>query len=64
MSETQHCTRKWMYLLLGVALPAGGYLLWRRFEACSEARSKEELNRLQEIAVEDSFPASDPPASW
>jgi hypothetical protein len=53
-----------MYLLLGIALPAGGYLLWRRFEACSEARSKEELNRLQEIAVEDSFPASDPPASW
>jgi hypothetical protein len=64
MPETQRCSHKLVYLLLGIAVPVGGYLLWwkgREFCAC---RRKKELDRSQEIAVEDSFPASDPPATW
>jgi hypothetical protein len=61
MARTQHRSHKLLYFLLGIAVPFGGYLLWN---GCRCYNRKEERERLQEIAVEDSFPASDPPASW
>lgn len=62
MARTRRRSNKLMYLLLGIAVPLGGYLLWSKLGCC--CNRKEEQDRLQEIAVEDSFPASDPPASW
>lgn len=64
MAHGQHRTRKLVYLLLGIAVPLGGYFLWSKAGCCRLCSRKEEQERLQEIAVEDSFPASDPPASW
>jgi hypothetical protein len=64
MSSRHHRTHKLRYLLLGIAIPLGGYFLLRRVGWCRSCQRKDEQDRLQEIAVEDSFPASDPPASW
>lgn len=64
MTRTRRRSHKLMYLLLGIAVPLGGYLLWSKVGCCCCCNKKEEEDRLQEIAVEDSFPASDPPASW
>jgi hypothetical protein len=64
MARIQHRSHKLVYFLLGIAVPLGGYLLWSKAGACRCYQRKEERDRLQEIAVEDSFPASDPPASW
>jgi hypothetical protein len=50
--------------LLGIALPLGGYFLLSKVGWCRSSQRKDKQDRLQEIAVEDSFPASDPPASW
>lgn len=64
MPDTQRRTHKLAYLLLGIAVPLGGYLLWSKGRGFCACRRKTELDRSQEIAVEDSFPASDPPATW
>jgi hypothetical protein len=64
MAHIQHRSHKLVYFLLGIAVPLGGYLLWSRALNCQFCHRREERDRLQEIAVEDSFPASDPPASW
>ncbi|HSU60065.1 MAG TPA: hypothetical protein VLI55_12185 [Bryobacteraceae bacterium] len=64
MSHSQCRTHKLTYLLLGIAVPLGGYLWWCKTGGIRACRRKKERERLQEIAVEDSFPASDPPANW
>ncbi|HEY7307515.1 MAG TPA: hypothetical protein VH601_25545 [Bryobacteraceae bacterium] len=64
MSSRQRRTHKLTYLLLGIALPLGGYFLLSKVGWCRSRQRKDTQDRLQEIAVEDSFPASDPPASW
>jgi hypothetical protein len=57
--------QKFMYLLLGIALPATACLLWLKTDWFRRAtKHREEIDRLQQIAVEDSFPASDPPSAW
>jgi hypothetical protein len=64
MTAAQRQSVKFAYFLLGIALPVAGYFVWLktdRFRCCSK---KSHLNDLQEKAVEDSFPASDPPSSW
>jgi outer membrane biogenesis lipoprotein LolB len=55
---------KLILLLTGVAVPLGGIWLWIKCRNCRSQSAKDKKNQLQEIAVEDSFPASDPPASW
>ncbi len=64
MSTSQHRSHKLTYFLLGIAVPLGGYFLWCKSGGMQACRKKREQERLQEIAVEDSFPASDPPANW
>jgi hypothetical protein len=69
MPDTQHRSHKLAYLFLGIAVPVTGYLvtgylLWSKGRGFCACRKKKELDRSQQIAVEDSFPASDPPATW
>jgi hypothetical protein len=62
MLHTQNRAVKFMYFVLGIALPVAGYVLWCRTGhfACRKAR----VDRAHDITVEDSFPASDPPSAW
>jgi hypothetical protein len=64
MADMENRNRKVAYVLLGIALPLAGLLLWKKgaFTCCSA--QKIDRDSLQEKAVEDSFPASDPPANW
>ncbi len=55
--------KKFAYVLVGIAIPVILYRLCRKDSLRKTDREKH-LDQLQEIAVEDSFPASDPPASW
>lgn len=56
--------KKVMYFLLGLAVPLATLAICRKANFFSCENSKRHRERLQEIAVEDSFPASDPPATW
>lgn len=57
--------QKLAYVLLGIALPATACLVWFKTDWFRRAsKRREEIDRLQQIAVEDSFPASDPPSAW
>jgi hypothetical protein len=60
----QNRGRKFVYFVLGIAVPVTGYFLWLKTDGLRYFSKKTHLNKLQENAVEDSFPASDPPASW
>lgn len=53
-----------MYFLLGLAVPLATLAICRKMNFFRLENNKEHRDRLQEIAVEDSFPASDPPANW
>lgn len=64
MTEAQNRAIKIACFALGIALPLAGFLLWRKTYEASRYNRRAHLNELQEKAVEDSFPASDPPASW
>jgi cytochrome b561 len=55
---------KFAYFMLGIALPVTGYFLWVKTDGFRYFSKKTHQNELQEKAVEDSFPASDPPSSW
>ncbi|HWF48382.1 MAG TPA: hypothetical protein VG168_15350 [Bryobacteraceae bacterium] len=62
MTKTKH---KFTYLLFGIALPATACLLWFKTDWFRRTtKRRDEIDRLQQIAVEDSFPASDPPSAW
>lgn len=64
MTEAQTRALKFTCFALGIALPVAGFFVWRKTDQVSRFNKKAHLNELQEKAVEDSFPASDPPASW
>lgn len=63
MLDTQSRALKFMYFVLGIALPVAGYALWSRTDAF-RLRRKARVDRAHDITVEDSFPASDPPSAW
>lgn len=51
--------------LIGIALPIVGMLIWSsKKRSADERHDKEHDDEAQLAAVADSFPASDPPASW
>jgi hypothetical protein len=64
MCAKQNRGLKLLMLFAGIVVPLGGVWLWRKSCDCRDQGAKDKKNQLQEIAVEDSFPASDPPASW
>lgn len=56
--------KKLMYFLLGLAVPVATLAICGKLKFFQVEESKQHRERLQEMAVEDSFPASDPPATW
>jgi hypothetical protein len=64
MAAVQNRGLKIAFFLLGLALPVAGFFVWQRTGMFRCSPNKERLDALQEKAVEDSFPASDPPSSW
>ncbi|MBV9767685.1 MAG: hypothetical protein JOZ48_22790 [Acidobacteriaceae bacterium] len=65
MTDTQSRFLKFVYFLLGTALPIGGYLLWSKTDAFrGHTRRRARVDKAHDITVEDSFPASDPPSAW
>ena len=59
MSKRQDRSLKFVYFLLGLALPLAGLIVWSR-----GPNRKKEIDQAHDITVEDSFPASDPPSAW
>ena len=56
--------KRLLYFLLGFAVPVATLVVCQRMKFFRVENAKKHRERLQEIAVEDSFPASDPPATW
>ena len=61
MTDSQNRTLRFAYFLLGITLPLAGWAVWSRFRI---ENKKAEFESALDDTVEDSFPASDPPASW
>jgi hypothetical protein len=61
MTDSQDRAIRFSYFLLGVTLPLAGWAIWSRFRT---ENTKAEAESALDDTVEDSFPASDPPASW
>jgi hypothetical protein len=59
LPETQDRGLKFLYFLLGIAVPIAGILALSRVGG-----RKREIDKAHDITVEDSFPASDPPSAW
>jgi hypothetical protein len=62
MTDAQDRGMKFAYFVLGIALPVVGYAIWSK--KCESTSVKQHIDELQDVAVEDSFPASDPPSAW
>lgn len=62
-SSTNNRGLKFTVFLLGLALPIAGAVIWSSKKVKRSAKRVHD-DELQLVAVEDSFPASDPPASW
>lgn len=63
MLDTQPRALKFVYFVLGIALPIAGLLIWSVTDGFRLGR-KARLDRAHDLTVEDSFPASDPPSAW
>ncbi|MBV8553255.1 MAG: hypothetical protein JOY54_18305 [Acidobacteriaceae bacterium] len=56
--------KRFVYILIGAAVPLATYFVCRKVDLFGDSQAKRHREKLQEIAVEDSFPASDPPSTW
>ena len=63
MTDLQSRGLKFTYFLLGIALPIAGYMVWSK-NGGLRGRAKKHVEEKRDLALEDSFPASDPPAAW
>jgi hypothetical protein len=63
MADTQTRKLKFVYFLLGIAMPIAGYIIWCKTDGFGCGR-KARVDRAHDVTVEDSFPASDPPSAW
>lgn len=61
--ESQRRVLKFVYFVLGIALPIAAYVIWSRTDGFRLGR-KSQVDRALDDTVEDSFPASDPPSAW
>ena len=61
MLQTDNRALKFVYFVLGIALPIAAYAIWSR---SAQEQNKQRVDQAHDITVEDSFPASDPPSAW
>ncbi|MBV8820204.1 MAG: hypothetical protein JO022_17720 [Acidobacteriaceae bacterium] len=45
-------------------MPIAGYLLWIKTDGFRCFGRKARVDKMHDVTVEDSFPASDPPSAW
>ncbi len=64
MAETASRSLKFVFFMLGVALPLAAFVLWEKSGGFRFRDRKAHIDELQDQTVEDSFPASDPPSAW
>ena len=64
MTAVQNRGLKFAYFILGIALPVAGYFVWSRTIGFRRCARKSRIDKMHDITVEDSFPASDPPSAW
>jgi hypothetical protein len=64
MIDLQSRELKFTYFLLGIALPIAGYLAWSKTDGFRIGAKKKHVDEKRDLTLEDSFPASDPPAAW
>jgi hypothetical protein len=55
---------KFAYFVLGIAVPIAGYFVWSRTHGFGLFSRKAHVDKMHDMTVEDSFPASDPPSAW
>lgn len=55
---------KFAYFILGIALPIAGFIVWNKTDGFRCFTRKSHIDKMHDITVEDSFPASDPPSAW
>ena len=64
MTDKQIRSLRFVYFVLGIALPLAGYFVWSKTDGFQFSRKKQRVDQAHDITVEDSFPASDPPSAW
>ena len=64
MTDLQSRGLKFTYFLLGIALPIAGYVAWSKKAGSVTGKKKQRVEEKRDSTLEDSFPASDPPAAW
>jgi hypothetical protein len=64
MTDIQYRGLKFVYFVLGVALPIAGYVLWSKTDGFHLFKKGAHTDQAHDVTVEDSFPASDPPSAW
>jgi hypothetical protein len=61
LTERQERALRLAYFVVGAAVPLIGWKLWDNW---GKKERRAEIDDAQDITLEDSFPASDPPSSW
>jgi hypothetical protein len=64
MVDKQNRGLKFLYFVLGIALPVAACTLWVRTDGYCKGKKKSRVDKAHDVTVEDSFPASDPPSAW
>ena len=64
MTDSQDRGRKFAFFVLGITAPIIGWLFLSKSGVFGLKTRKERTDHALDITVEDSFPASDPPAAW
>ncbi len=61
MTDSRDRALQVAYFLIGLALPLAGWAIWSKNHSQT---TKARVDSARDVTMEDSFPASDPPASW
>jgi hypothetical protein len=64
MRRVQNRGLKFAYFILGLAVPVTGYFVWLKTDGFRCFGRKAHVDKMHDVTVEDSFPASDPPSAW
>jgi hypothetical protein len=64
VARVENAGVKFAWFVLGIALPVAGYFVWLKTEGFGLFSRKAHVDKMHDMTVEDSFPASDPPSAW